>query len=381
MAGIQIVRARRSQLKARIALMGVSGSGKTMSALRIMRGMIGPAGRMLVGDSEHASASMYAGDGEREFEFDVVRMEDTSPETYLAVIQAANEGGYNGLILDSLTHVWKGAEGFLAMKDAIDKRNKGSNSYTNWREVDKQYGRFLDAMLSCWCDLIVTLRTKQAHAVTQKDGKNSVEKLGMEAEFRDGIEYEFQMAGDIDLGHNWVVSKSRLPWLDGKVINLPDEKLGEQIAAYLNSGEPLVDAPAGPALSSPPAAPSPSPTPAPIPAPPPGPKLPWQVVRDEMHEAEGMLGLSRDAMAPEVSAYVKREFEQGIKSIGPEEAEVTIAWIRAEAQVRLETLAAPDDVDPAPGPGSGQEPDPFGDAPTADGSAATAADVATQLAV
>ena len=31
-----------------------------------------------------------------------------------------------------------------------------------------------------------------------------------------------------------------------------------------------------------------------------------------------MLGLSRDAMAPEVSAYVKREFEQGIKSIGPD---------------------------------------------------------------
>ncbi len=43
--------ASRDEVSVKLALMGVSGSGKTYSALRLARGLVGPSGRIALIDT------------------------------------------------------------------------------------------------------------------------------------------------------------------------------------------------------------------------------------------------------------------------------------------------------------------------------------------
>ena len=53
-------KAVRQRVKARIGLCGPAGSGKTMSAIRLAFGIVGPAGRIALLDTENESASLYS---------------------------------------------------------------------------------------------------------------------------------------------------------------------------------------------------------------------------------------------------------------------------------------------------------------------------------
>src|SRR3990172_4202239 len=94
--------ATRTQARARIALAGPSGSGKTYTALLIAKAF-GP--RIAVLDTEHGSASKYAGEPEMPA-FDVLELESFNPSRYIAAIEAAEHAGYDVLIIDSLSHAW-----------------------------------------------------------------------------------------------------------------------------------------------------------------------------------------------------------------------------------------------------------------------------------
>ena len=85
---MKFVKATKKQSFARVALVGVSGAGKTYSALRIMRGLL-PTGRIAVIDSERGSASKYS----NVFEFNVLELDSFSPITYVQAIEAAAAEG------------------------------------------------------------------------------------------------------------------------------------------------------------------------------------------------------------------------------------------------------------------------------------------------
>jgi len=93
---IQFRKATKEQLKLRMALIGPAGSGKTYSALNIAQHL---GKQIAVIDTEHGSASKYAG----LFAFDVVELDSFHPQNYIAGIQAAQQAGYDVLIIDSLS--------------------------------------------------------------------------------------------------------------------------------------------------------------------------------------------------------------------------------------------------------------------------------------
>jgi hypothetical protein len=82
--------------------------------------------------------------------------------------------------------------------------------------------------------------------VQEKDdrGKTVIRKVGMAPVQRDGLEYEFDIVGDMNQDHDLVVTKSRCEALSDAVINRPDEALGRKIRAWLSDG---AAAPAPPA--------------------------------------------------------------------------------------------------------------------------------------
>jgi hypothetical protein len=225
-------RATKRQAKLRLALDGPSGSGKTYSALAIASAL---SERIALIDTEHGSASKYAGDP---FDFDTLMLESFEPRTYVQAIQAAEAAGYQVLIIDSLSHAWSGKGGALEQVDA--RAGTKGNKFSAWRDVTPMHNELVDAMLGAGMHVIATMRTKTEYAVEEDRGKVSIRKLGLAPVQRDGIEYEFDVVGDLDLAHNLHVTKTRCRRLDDAIICEPGAQLAKALGDWLSDGVPVL---------------------------------------------------------------------------------------------------------------------------------------------
>lgn len=227
------VKATKQQAKGRIALIGVSGSGKSYTSLMWARAIAGPNGRIAVIDTEAGSASKYAD----EFQFDTLILESFSPRSYIAAIHEAEAGEYDVTIVDSLSHAWAGKDGVLAMVDNATARSKSGNAFTTgWREATPEHNNLVDALVRCSTHLIVTMRAKTEYVIEESNGRKMPKKVGMAPVQRDGLEYEFDLVGDMDTEHTLVVTKSRCRALADQVIRKPDEKPAEILRKWLTDG-------------------------------------------------------------------------------------------------------------------------------------------------
>lgn len=174
-------KAKRGLSKLRLALSGVSGSGKTYSALLLAKGL---GGRIAVIDTERGSASLYA-DMPGIPEFDVLELEAPfSPERYVEAIRAAEDAGYDVLIIDSMTHEWTGKGGCLELVEEIAKARFRGNTWSAWSELTPRHRDFVDAILTSKLHVIATMRSKTETAQEEKNGRKIVQKLGMKTEQR-----------------------------------------------------------------------------------------------------------------------------------------------------------------------------------------------------
>lgn len=226
-----IKKAVRHKLKARVALLGPAGSGKTYTALQIAQGLA-PGGRYLVIDTECESASLYSD----ACDFDVLALDTHSPETYVAALQAAARERYDVVIVDSLTHAWTGKDGALEQVDNKARSVKG-NSYVAWRDVTPMHNALVDAMLRYPGHLIATMRVKMAYELVDDGrGKKMPQKIGLQPIQRDGLEYEFTVICDLDTDHVLTVGKTRCSALDGKTYRRPGKEVGETLRKWLDVG-------------------------------------------------------------------------------------------------------------------------------------------------
>lgn len=225
-------------LKARIALLSPTGGGKTYTMLKFLFALVkfGMAKKVGVIDTEHGSASKYVG----EFPFfRVIEMaDDFSPEQYIEALQMLADDGCDAAGVDSLTHAWAGKGGSLEIKDKLG-RKQGYNDYTAWGPVTAMQNRLIEAMLTYPGHLVTTMRLKMEH-VLEEDSitkKKVVRKVGLAPVQRDGLEYEFDLVGDLDQDHNFSVSKTRCSSLDGYAVNKPGEEVIRKMKDWLESGE------------------------------------------------------------------------------------------------------------------------------------------------
>lgn len=230
MPTLEFRKATKTQARARIALVGPSGSGKTWTALTIAAGL---GKRVAVIDTERGSASKYADS----FAFDTLALETFSPDTYTEAIHVAEAAGYDVIVIDSLSHAWTGREGALEQVDKAAARSQSKNTYFAWRDVTPKHNALIDAMIGSRCHIVATMRSKTEYVIeTDSKGKQVPRKIGLAAVQREGMEYEFDIVADMDMDHNFIVSKSRCTRLADAVINRPDAKLPAAIAAWLSDG-------------------------------------------------------------------------------------------------------------------------------------------------
>ena len=227
-------KAVKNRVKLKLAITGPSGSGKTYSALMLAKGI---GCRIALMDTENKSASLYA----NKFEFD---SDEISPPytmlKYQEGMKSAVTGGYDVLVMDSITHAWAGEGGLLDKKATMDAT--GSNSFNNWKKITPEQERFVAQMLYSDIHLIATMRSKQEYILVE--GQNSSgktvqmpKKVGMAPIQREGVEYEFTVVFDLDTNHMATVSKDRTGLFDGLPPFRITEETGKTILNWLNDGE------------------------------------------------------------------------------------------------------------------------------------------------
>jgi hypothetical protein len=237
-------KATKKESRLRMALAGPSGSGKSYTSLKVATSM---GGRIALIDTEKGSASKYADI----FDFDVCELESFHPQVYIDTIKDAEKAGYDILIIDSLSHAWFGKDGALELVERASRASKSGNSYVAWANVTPLQHKLIDSLIGSKCHIIATLRTKTEYSQEKNDqGKTVIRKVGLAPIQRDGVEYEFDLVGDMDLENVMVVSKTRCPALAGAIIEKPGEELAEVLMDWLH-GEPRQQQPTTPAPKEP----------------------------------------------------------------------------------------------------------------------------------
>ncbi len=224
-------KATKRQSFLRLALVGPSGSGKTYTSLRVAHGL---GTKIALLDSERGSAAKYADD----FAFDTLALDTFSPREYIEGIEAAVAGGYEVLIIDSLSHAWMGKGGILEMHDMATAQDRAGNSYTSWRFVTPEHNKLVDAMLQAPLHIIATMRSKTEYIQEKNDsGKTVIRKVGLQPVQRQDLDFEFDVVGDMDQTNTLVVTKTRCRALTQAILHEPGEQdLAKILKNWLTDG-------------------------------------------------------------------------------------------------------------------------------------------------
>jgi hypothetical protein len=195
---MKLLTAQRQSVKIKLAIQGPSGSGKTYSSLLLAHGLCNDWTKIAVIDSENGSSNLYSSLGS----FLVLKLDPPcSPERYIQAIETCAEASMQVIVIDGISPCWE----FL-----LDFHSKlTGNSFTNWSKVTPRQQAFVQSILQADTHVICTMRTKQDYVLNQKDGKYVPEKVGLKAIQRDGIDYDFTVAFDLDLKHHATPSKDR----------------------------------------------------------------------------------------------------------------------------------------------------------------------------
>ncbi len=254
MTGFTFTRARRSQARLRLAIVSVSGGGKTMGSLRVAKGLVeglidmgvvdaGLEGKIAMIDTERKSASLYAD----VCPFDTLELEPPySVDRYMQAVDAAERSGYVVCILDQISHAWAGPGGQLEYVDVLKAQSR--NAMSPWAKVTPMQQEFYDRILRSPMHIIATMRAKSEWVIDEVMVEGRVKKvprkIGMSPVQREGIEYEFTACLDVDLeAHMATASKDRTRLFMGRNTML-DEACGRKLAEWLQTGEATTVEPA-----------------------------------------------------------------------------------------------------------------------------------------
>jgi hypothetical protein len=218
-------RAQKKRVKLRMSFAGVSGSGKTFSALTIAKGL---GGKIALIDTEAGRGDLYAD----KFEYDTCQINAPfTPKKYIECIKQAEKSGYDILIIDSLSHAWVGEGGVLSIVE-----QNGGTFQGGWRKATPEHNALVEAIIQSKIHIIVTMRSKAEYVVELNEkGKQAPRKVGMAAVQRDGLDYEMICAVDMNLDHLAHFTKDNTELFDQQFLK-PTVQMGEQIKNWLESG-------------------------------------------------------------------------------------------------------------------------------------------------
>ena len=221
-------KAVREDVWLKIGISGTSGSGKTYSALRVATGLAAKCGSDIAFISTEKSRTLYYAD---RFNYDVLELEEYTPEDYINAINEAVRAGYKIIIIDSLSHGWQ------ALNDMHQKMS--GNSFQNWGKLKPRWQNLMRTILQCPANVFVLSRAKTEWSMEDKNGRSVPTKVGLGTEGDKQQDYEYTISFMLQQGTH-VASvdnggKDNTGLYDGRY-DVLTEKDGEKLYEWANSG-------------------------------------------------------------------------------------------------------------------------------------------------
>jgi hypothetical protein len=145
---------QRGGSKAIIGIAGISGSGKTYTAIQIARGMVSNASEIGFLDTENGRGSLYADILDAKFQIADL-YPPFSPSRYKLAIKEFQEAGVKVLVIDSVSHEWEGEGG------CDDIANQKVGKMQNWIGAKREHKGFMNTLLQSDLHIICCIRARE----------------------------------------------------------------------------------------------------------------------------------------------------------------------------------------------------------------------------
>lgn len=222
-------KAVRENVWLKIAISGTSGSGKTFTGLRLCTGIAEEAKSDIAFISSEKTRTLYYAD---KFTYDVLELDEYTPEEYIDAINSAVQAGYKVIIIDSLSHGWQ------KLNDMHSKMP--GNSFQNWGRLKPRWAKLMQTILSAPAHMIVCSRAKTEWSMEEINGKTTPKKVGLGTEGDKQADYEYTVAFMLQQGTHIASvdngGKDNTGLYDGKYEMLTEED-GKKLYQWANSGE------------------------------------------------------------------------------------------------------------------------------------------------
>lgn len=176
MAVINIRKAQREGARLVVGLAGISGSGKTRTAIELGYGLAAYNPEKLgFLDTENKRGSLYA---------DVLKEHPThpanapfwigdlyspfSPERYTQAILEFQKAGVEVLVIDSVSHEWEGQGG---CEEIAESRARGGMK--DWATAKREHKKFMNALLASDMHIIVCIRAREKVEISKQKNPES----------------------------------------------------------------------------------------------------------------------------------------------------------------------------------------------------------------
>lgn len=216
-----------------LGVIGPPGGGKTLSSLRLAKGMqsVRP-GPIVVIDTEGGRSRKYSD----HIKFDIIETSGSMrPSDYLDAIRSAVATNPAAIIVDSLSDEHEGTGGYLEWHDEMIPK-MGGNEWAAWAAPKASRKKLISGILKIKTPLIFTFRAREKTTQDRVDGKTKITNIG------------WQPVAPLEIVHTLDLTCILPPRADGVPVWKSDKvgedfiiKLPNYLAPYINEGEALCE--------------------------------------------------------------------------------------------------------------------------------------------
>lgn len=202
MSVLNIRPVERGQSKAVLGIAGISGDGKTYTALLIARGMVSHPSEIGFLDTENKRGSLYADILDGPFMIGDL-YPPFSPARYAEAIKEFQDSGVKVLVVDSVTHEWEGDGGCDDIANAPLIQGK---KMANWTGAKREHKKFMNVLLQSNMDVICCIRARDKVKVEIVNGKQEFVPQGLQPICEKN--FMFELTASIMMGNQ---GKTQIP--------------------------------------------------------------------------------------------------------------------------------------------------------------------------
>lgn len=203
MSILNIQPVKSGQSKCIIAIAGQSGSGKTLTALYIARGMVDKASEIGFLDTENKRGSLYYNALDEKF-YIADLFAPFSPKRYAEAIKEYQNSGVKVLVIDSVSHENEGLGGLEDIANS-PKANGDPRKMADWNTAKREHKIFMNALLYAGIDIICCIRARDKVKVEVVNGKQEFVPQGLQPVCEKN--FMFEMTASIMMSNNGKTQK------------------------------------------------------------------------------------------------------------------------------------------------------------------------------